>query len=55
METPVNKEKIIQEAEIYYKLSEEIKHSNPLVAYFVNLHGLRRVARNLPNDQIPLK
>ena len=40
--------KYVKEAEVYYKLSEQLKESNPLIAYFANLHGLRKVTRSLP-------
>ena len=38
---------IIRDAEIYYKLSEEMKLAHPLIAYYANLHGLEKVSKNL--------
>ena len=38
---------LVKEAELYYKLSEEIKNVHPLIAYYMNLHGLEKVHKNL--------
>ena len=38
---------LIKEAELYYKLSEEIKNVHPLIAYYMNLRGLEKVYKNL--------
>ena len=42
----------VKDAEVYYKLSEEMKLTHPLIAYFANLHGLRKVTKNL-NKRVP--
>jgi hypothetical protein len=44
----------VKEAEVFYKLSEELKFTHPLIAYFANLHGLKKVAKNMHN-KIPKK
>lgn len=47
MDTDSSWRSYIKEADIYYKLSEEMKLTHPLIAYFSNLHGLRKVSKNL--------
>lgn len=48
MEPDEDWRKYVKEADIYYKLSEQMKQSQPLIAYFSNLHGLRKVTHNMP-------
>lgn len=38
---------IIKDAEVYYKLSEEMKLAHPLIAYYANLRGLEKVSENM--------
>lgn len=43
---------IIKDAELYYKLSEDMKLTHPLIAYFANLHALEKVSKNLKDPKI---